>query len=165
MTDKHQHMKPTYLLPHRFKWIGWVVLIPASIAGLLVTIFEFNPPAFDLKVPALFINEIFGKKQVAGMIENNVLNELIGILIIISSMFVAFSKEKIEDEYISRIRLDSLAWAVYFNQAILLLSIMFIYDLSFLWVMIFNMFTLPWFFIIRFTWLKRNINKIEAHEE
>lgn len=158
-------MNANYLLPHRLKAVGWILLIPSTITGLLITIFDFNPSIFDLKVPALFIQELLGKKRWLGIIENNMLNELVGILIILSSIFVAFSKEKIEDEFITKIRLDSLAWAVYFNQAILLVSMLFIYDLSFLWVMIFNMFTLLWFFIIRFTWLKRKLKKLEDNEE
>ena len=158
-------MNANYLLPHRLKAVGWILLIPSTITGLLITIFDFNPSIFDLKVPALFIQELLGKKRWLGVIENNMLNELVGILIILSSIFVAFSKEKIEDEFITKIRLDSLAWAVYFNQAILLVSMLFIYDLSFLWVMIFNMFTLLWFFIIRFTWLKRKLKKLEDNEE
>jgi hypothetical protein len=45
-----------------------------------------------------------------------------------------------------------LAWAVYFNYAILILTFLFIYDFAFLWVMVFNMFTVLLFFIVRFNW-------------
>jgi len=153
-------MKSNYLLPNNLKIVGWILLIPSSLLGLFITIYDMNYAFLDFRVPALFIDEIFGKKQLFGIIENNLNNEVVGCLVIVSSMMVAFSKEKVEDEFIAKLRMDSLAWAVYFNQAVLLFSMLFIYDMAFLWVMIFNMFTLLWFFIIRFTWLKNKINKL-----
>lgn len=153
-------MKTNYLLPNSLKRLGWFLLLPSSIFGLLITIYDMNFSFLDFRVPALFIDEIFGKKRLLGIIEQNLTNEIVGCIVIISSIMVAFSKEKVEDEFIAKLRMDSLAWAVYFNQAILLLSMLFIYDMAFLWVMIFNMFTLLWFFIIRFNWLKNKINKL-----
>ena len=153
-------MKSNYLLPNNLKRVGWIILIPSTLFGLFITVYDMNYGFFDFKVPSLFINEIFGKKQWFGVTEHNLMNEIVGCLVIISSMMVAFSKEKVEDEFIAKLRMDSLAWAVYFNQAVLLFSMLFIYDMAFLWVMIFNMFTLIWFFIIRFTWLKNKINKL-----
>ena len=97
--------------------------------------------------------------------ENNILNEVLGVLVIISSLLVAFSKEKSDDEYISKIRLESLVWAVYVNYGILLISFIFIFDLSFLWVMIFNMFTVLLFFIIRFNWQISKLKKSASYEE
>lgn len=158
-------MKSGFLLTNKVKNIGWIVLIPSSIIGLLITIYDYSPAPLDFKVPALFINELTGETITFGFVKNNLLNEIIGTLIIISSILVAFSKEKIEDEYLSKIRLESLAWAVYFNQALLLISMFFIYDLSFLWVMIFNMFTILWFFIIRFNWLKGKLNRHSGYGE
>ena len=99
------------------------------------------------------------------MVANNILNEILGVLIIISTFLVAFSKEKSEDEYISKIRFESLAWAVYFNYAILILTILFIYDFAFLWVMVFNMFTVLLFFIVRFNWQISKLKKSASYEE
>ena len=95
---------------------------------------------------------------------NNVLNEIVGVLMLVSSILVAFSKERVEDEYIAKLRLESLVWAVYVNYAILLVSFLFIFDMSFLWVMIFNMFTILWFFIIRFSWLKSKLKQFSTDE-
>ena len=75
------------------------------------------------------------------------------------------SKEKIEDEYIAKTRLESLVWATYLNYCILLLALLFVYDMAFFWVMIFNMFTLLLFFIVRFNYLIFKLNKTESHEE
>jgi len=154
-----------YLFPNSFKKIGWVVLIPSSIIGFwLIIQEEYEPSFFDAKVPA-FLKPAFPLTGEAfkyfTIIENNILNEIIGVLFIISALFVAFSKEKVEDEFIAKIRLESLVWATYFNFAILILAMLFLYEFSFLWVMIFNMFTIPIFFIIRFNWQLRKIKHYE----
>lgn len=158
-------MKLNYLFPHRFKRIGTMILIPLVLLGLFVVNYDVEPKIFDITVPAIFVDEIIGEKFVFGMTENNILNEIIGILLIVSFLMVAFSKEKQEDELIAKIRLESLVWATYVNYGVLLFSMMFIYGMSFLWVMIFNMFTILLFFIIRFNWQVRKLNKALSHEE
>ena len=158
-------MKLNYLFPNKYKKIGWLILIPSAIIGLITLILDFEPNYLDFNVPAIFINEFFGDNHFIGIVNNNVLNEILGVLIILSSLLVAFSKEKSEDEYISKIRLESLVWAVYLNYAILLISFLFIFDLSFLWVMIFNMFTILLFFIIRFNWQISKLKKSAHYEE
>ena len=155
-----------YLFPYKFKKVGWLILIPSAILGLIILFSEYSPDFFNFRVPAIFIdNFLFDEKKLFGMIENNILDEILGVLVIISSILVAFSKEKIEDEFISKIRLESLVWAVYVNYGILLLCMLFLYDFSFLWVMIFNMFTVLIFFIVRFNWQISKLKKSTSHEE
>lgn len=158
-------MKKNYLFPHKYKKIGWFILVPSAIIGLLTLIYEYEPSFLDFDVPAIFIGGVKGNKKIFGMVHNNILNEILGILVIISSLFVVFSKEKVEDEFIEKIRLESLVWAVYVNYGILLLAFLFIYDFSFLWVMIFNMFTILLFFIIRFNWQISKLKKSTNYEE
>jgi Ca2+-dependent lipid-binding protein len=109
--------------------------------------------------------EIMGEEFIFGTTRNNVLNEIIGVVLILSFLMAAFSKEKQEDELIAKIRLESLVWATYVNYAVLLFSMIFIYGISFLWVMIFNMFTILLFFIIRFNWQVHKLNKSMGNEE
>ena len=159
-------MKLNYLFPNKYKKIGWLIFIPSAIIGLATLIFEFEPNSLDFNMPAIFVDELFSvNKKTFRMVTNNILNEILGVLIIISTFFVAFSKEKSEDEYISKIRFDSLAWAVYFNYAILILTVLFIYDFAFLWVMVFNMFTVLLFFIVRFNWQISKLKKSASYEE
>ena len=159
-------MKLNFLFPSKFKRIGWFTLIPSAIIGLLILIYEYEPSFLDFNVPAIFVDELFSvNRKTFRMVANNILNEILGVLIIISTFLVAFSKEKSEDEYISKIRFDSLAWAVYFNYAILILTVLFIYDFAFLWVMVFNMFTVLLFFIVRFNWQISKLKKSASYEE
>jgi hypothetical protein len=154
-------MKLNYLFPSKYKKIGWILFFPALILGLVTVIFDIEPEFLDVNVFGVFIDEIIGQKKFLGIINNNILNEILGIIMIIGSILVAFSKEINEDEFISKIRLESLVWATYLNYGILFLAFLFVYDLSFLWVMIFNMFTILIFFIIRFNWQIRKFRKIE----
>ena len=159
-------MKLNFLFPNKFKSIGWFTLIPSAIICLLTLIYEYEPSFLDFNVPAIFVDELFSvNKKTFRMVTNNILNEILGVLIIISTFLVAFSKEKLEDEYISKIRFESLAWAVYFNYAILILTFLFIYDFAFLWVMVFNMFTVLLFFIVRFNWQISKLKKTTSYEE
>jgi hypothetical protein len=158
-------MKINFLFPNKYKTIGWIVLLPSLVFGLIITMFNIEPAFLDWHVPAIFMDEFMGEKKFMGMTENNVLNEMIAVLIIVSGLLVAFSKEKIEDEYISKTRLESLVWATYLNYGILIVALLFVFDMAFFWVMIFNMFTLLIFFIVRFNYLIFKLNKTASHEE
>ncbi|MEN9885046.1 MAG: hypothetical protein RLZZ420_2263 [Bacteroidota bacterium] len=158
-------MKSGYLLAYSLKKWGWVLLIFGAALGLVVLNLDWEPDVFNLVVPVIIDNPVMADLVIFRMQEQNLLDEMLVGLVIVGSMMVAFSKEKVEDEYIAKIRLDSLAWAVYFNQGLLFLSLFFVYGMSFLWVMIFNLFTLTWFFIARFNWLKTKINKSRKDEE
>lgn len=158
-------MKTNFLFPNKCKRIGWFILIPSSILGLLALVFSYYPDFLTLKVPGIFINSLFGTKKLIGFTENNLLDEISGVLVIVGGLLVAFSKEKTEDEYIAKIRLESLVWSVYVNYAVLLFAILFVFDFSFFWVMIFNMFTVLFFFIIRFNWKLSHLKKTTHNEE
>lgn len=158
-------MKTNYLFPNRFKKIGWFLFVPGVILGLLFLIFEPDIDFLNIKVLSIAEKSIFSDAKYFSISENNVLDEIASILLIVGAIFIAFSKEKIEDEFIAKIRLESLVWATYINYAILLIAIIFIYDLTFLWVLVFNMFTLLFFFLIRFNWaLYKSKNQISNEE-
>ena len=145
-------MKTNYLLPNKFKKIGWIVFVPSFIMGILWLIFEFEPNFFDVNVISFFNNELFNSPEFVVIVENNIANEILGVLIIISASFVAFAKEKNEDEFISKLRLESLVIATYLSYGILIFALLFIYNMAFLTVMIINMFTILIFFILHFNW-------------
>lgn len=158
-------MKTNYLFPNRFKKIGWLLFIPGIILGIVYLIYQSDISLFDIKVFAIAEKVIFNDADFFTISENNVLDEISSILLIIGALLIAFSKEKTEDEFISKIRLESLVWATYINYAILILAIIFVYDITFFWVLVFNMFTLLVFFLIRFNWaLYKSKNQISNEE-
>lgn len=158
-------MKTNFLFPFRYKWIGWALFIPGIILGIAFSFLEVEPDFLYWKVPAIYVDSIFENDVFFGSIENNILDELIAVLLILGGIFIAFSKEKEEDELIAQLRLKSLVWATYFNYAILLIAILFIYDMGFYWVMVYNMFTILLFFIIRFHWQLKILRKQLSDEE
>ncbi len=153
-------MKTRYLFQHKYKKIGWLLLIIGIISGVSYYIFELEElDFFNITVYALFNDSIFGSEGNFSRTSNNVFGELIVVILIIGAIFVAFSKTKIEDELIAKIRMESLVLATYINYGILLLTIILIYGFSFLNVMVFNMFTLLVFFVAIFHYKLFKLNR------
>jgi hypothetical protein len=156
------------LIPHSYKKIGWILLIPSLIAGLVFIVLDFNFPI----EPKINTWGLFGKgleigteKQPAFRIsEIELFPNLISVLLIIGGMLVMFSKEKKEDEFINQIRLHSLQFSVFINYTLLLICIFFIHGFVFLDVMVYNMFTVIFIYIIRFHYLLHN-NSIIKNEQ
>lgn len=149
-------MQTNYLLPNKYKIYGWILFIIGAIAGSLFFISEYESDALTTNVLAIYNDDaIFGSdKGFFNIIENSIIDELIALTIIIGGLIVGFSKEKIEDEFIYKLRKDSLVWAIIANYIILIFAIIFVYGFSFFDVLVFNMFTPLVFFIIRFNFLK-----------
>ena len=158
-------MKTKLLLPNKFKTPGWIMLIPTTLFGLYIIFSGFEFDFLDAKVFTLYSNEILGESVTMGFVKTNLTLTVTGLLFIISAFFVAFSREKTEDEFIARIRLESLLWATYINYGILLFCFLFFYDFGFFYVMIFNMFTILVIFIIRFQYLLYRAKKSLSHEK
>lgn len=158
-------MKTTFLLPFTFKRVGWMLLIPGLVLGIIYLIYDPEPAFLDLTVWGLVDESLLGDTRYFASVENNVFDEIVGLLLIVGALFVAFSKEKQEDEFIARTRLESLVWATYVNYAILLLAIIFVYSFPFFWVLVFNMFTILFFFIVRFNWARYRANNLLPNEE
>lgn len=87
------------------------------------------------------------------------MNTICLIGFILGLITVCFSKEKLEDEYISLIRLKSWQTAVLFSYLILIVASAIVYGISFLQVMMYNMFTIPLAFIVRFNYCLFRLRK------
>jgi len=158
-------MKTNYLFSSNFKKIGWFLFVTGIILGLIYFIYQSEPTFLNVNVLTIAEQSLFSKTSFFSITKTNLFDEIIGLFLIIGSIFIAFSKEKSEDEFISKIRLESLVWATYINYAILTLTIIFVYDLVFFWVLVFNMFTILIFFIIRFNWvLYKSKNQLQNEE-
>jgi hypothetical protein len=155
-------MKTHFLLPNKYKVLGWVLFITGLICGLLMYILGIDDQLMTTKVFSLYSDPFMGEAGFFKIIENGISDELVSLIIIIGGLLVGFTKEKVEDEFIYELRTESLVWAIVFNYAILLFTIVFVYDMAFFNVLIFNMFTPLLFFIIRFNFLKL---KSTSHEE
>ena len=158
-------MKTRFLFPNQFKRIGWILVVPTFIVGILIIFFDFQFKFMDSPVFTIYSSGFSGHSTVFGLFDGNYANTIVGLLFIVGALFVAFSKEKQEDEFIMRIRLDSLVWATYVNYAILAFCFLFFFNTEFLTIMIINMFTLLIFFIIRFHYILYKTRKMLSHEK
>ncbi|MVM31943.1 hypothetical protein GO755_17975 [Spirosoma sp. HMF4905] len=148
-------MKTKWLFPHRFRFIGWIIFIPSAILGLAAMYYE-------LDIISLIKELLFNAKPPTGTLtlegffsagSQNMTDEIAGVGTIVGLLFIAFSREKVEDEMIGQLRLEALQWSVYANYIILAIAILTLYDNAFFNVMVYNMFTVLVVFIIRFRWL------------
>ncbi|MFN4299706.1 MAG: hypothetical protein ACK4EX_08265 [Thermaurantimonas sp.] len=114
---------------------------------------DSEPKWLNSKVFVFYTDLLFGKDLWYTFQENNLLDEVASVLRIVGGWLVAFSRETVEDEFITKIRLDCLAWSIHINYLILLATILFIQGMTFFYVLVFNMFTPLILFIIRFRWL------------
>lgn len=158
-------MKNNLLLPHKYKRIGWFVLIPALVISLFVLFLGYDALEWKATVFVLYSDEFMGESQSFAWINTNIVNTVLGVLLILGGLLVAFSKEKREDEYIASLRLTSLLWAVLLNSLLLLFAFLFFYGLIFINVMLFNMFTTLLIFIVRFNYVLYRDSKIAADEK
>lgn len=150
-------MKSSLLISHRWKTPGWILTLPAVAAGLYFWFredFEYWP----IVVPKwadqlLWIDQFtFGSPQDAP-VTIYILDEVITLALLVGLLLLAFSREKLEDEYIQRIRLESLQWAILINAVLLILFTVFVHGSPFFSVMTFNMFTPLLIFVGRFYYI------------
>ncbi len=177
-------MKHLFLFPHSFKKPALVVLILTLLTVFFVdkdykvnvkeydtetgvTAFGYFVHIYDSEYGFFCINEYVESSE-SYRSENryvDIRNTLEGSLLILSLLIFAFSKEKREDEYIQKIRLDSLLWATYVNYGLLFLAFWFVWGFDFFSVMVYNMFTHLIIFIVRFTYFKYKLKLSTKHEE
>jgi fatty acid desaturase len=100
-------MKSRLLFPHRFKLLGWLLALPGFVLGYLVVYNGYEIPHFGLQLRAA--SQLFLPAY------ENFTNELALTLVVAGLIFIAFSKQKTEDELTARIRLNALYWAILVN--------------------------------------------------
>ena len=135
-------MKTKWLFPHGFRLIGWLIFVLSILLSLAYTYADFRTSWSE----RIIRNE-------PSIAVSSYIDEISAVGVIIGLLLIAFSREKVEDEMISQLRLEALQWSIYVNYIILIVTIVIVYDKAFLGVMIYNMFTVLLVFIARFRWL------------
>ena len=158
-------MSSKLLLPNRYKNIGWFILIPSTIVGLILAYHQFGLDWFWGSVFSIANDGNDGNYEYFSSRYTNITNTIVGTCFIIGALLVSFSKEKNEDEYIAGIRLSSLLWAVWGSYILLLGAFLLVYGSPFLDVMIYNMFTVLIIFIVRFHFILYRNSKTVSDEK
>lgn len=128
----------TLLFPRWCRTVG-LVLFPIFYLGFL---FEVN---FDfLSIQHLKEDESFA------FTDFNWSNEIQLAGMLLSLFMIAFSKLKIEDEWISHLRLRSLNLSMYINYVLLLIGVFTINSIEFLMFLAYDVYALPILYIVIF---------------
>ena len=118
----------TFLFPHTFRPIGWIVLVPTLILGILL---------------------LDGILSVDGSVET-ILTDTAIIGIALGSIFITCSRERIEDEMTSSIRLKALLTSLYTYIVFLVIWTLAVNGMAYLYVMAASLVMLPIIFVVRF---------------
>ncbi|MGA9269172.1 MAG: hypothetical protein WBV45_01030 [Lutimonas sp.] len=149
----------SYLFDHKFKnpssWVFYLT-IPVALYFLFTDQFDnimkiqvFSLFPSDILVSTTETESIIDNRGFI-WIENGILDEILTIVIIVSGILSSFSKEKVEDEMISSIRMKSLVLSLYINYGMLILSNLFIYEMAYFYAMVIHLFTILLFFNLIF---------------
>ena len=144
-------MQKEWLLPYGFKRVGWLLLAIAVPVGLWAAAIGFNYQNVEL-LQALHLSD------------KPLLNNHIVLWLWLGTIFVACSREKIEDEMISRIRLNALLMALYIQAVCIIVATFAFNSLDFLNVMIYNLVAYPIIFVGAYRVMLWRIRK-EADDE
>ena len=98
---------------------------------------EFHRLSGDVTISALLVR--YGEY---------VINNIAIIGTILGSILVTCSREEVEDEMITAIRHNSLLIALYVNYGLMILAALVFYDLDFLTVMIYGVFSILLIFLV-----------------
>lgn len=148
-------METKFLLPHACKKFGWILLILSTLVWFYLQLTgQEELPFLETSVFSIAGSYFLGDKSAFfTVIKANITTTLIGSLFLLGGLGVAFSKEKIEDEFIATLRLESFQWSFLINYILLFLAFVLIYGFDFFYVMIYHMFTMLILFIFRFHYL------------
>ncbi|MCH8566667.1 MAG: hypothetical protein LAT67_00330 [Balneolales bacterium] len=152
------------LLPAYLRKPGWILFSNFSLFGIIILFFDIEPAWLDVSMFALVTSEILEGDIWFTFTRTNIVTEITATGIITGGLLLAFSRREVEDEYITRIRLECLVWAVYANYIVLLFAIWFVFSSPFFMVMVINMFTVLLIFIIRFEWVMFRISREGNYE-
>jgi len=131
-----QIMKTRFLFPYWCRYLGYALVLAHIPVMLLRKMIGFDIPGNRIDNGLLSPHHLFFMTTT--------------LLMAVGLFLAAFSKEKIEDEQISQLRLDSLQWAIYVNYILLIVSLILTSDTEH--ILFLNLLIPLVFFIIRFQW-------------
>ena len=152
-------MKKNFLLPHLYWKIGWMMLIPFLVmCG--VELFG-SAPVIKMTVPYIFSDTVSKNEWFGIMHREDMYMEIWIIGLFLSLLFIAFSKEKQEDEMIMQVRLQSLLFALWVTSICSIVETLFIFGLIYAYSLWASLFVFLIIFIVKFRYELYQLNKFE----
>ncbi|MGV4438987.1 hypothetical protein ACQ1PL_05730 [Ornithobacterium rhinotracheale] len=142
-------MKTKFLIPRNFKWLGLALVL----IGIALWTYSTFKPNFGIETKVFAFLGYFEEDKIFDFSSRDILYTLVNVLWIVGGLMIAFAREKVEDEFIEKLRLESFQWAFLVNYLILLALFIFVYGFAFINVLIFSIYTVLILFILRFHYL------------
>ena len=142
-------MRSSYLLPFRSRYVGIaLILIHIPIKLLWDALYPQGPAPSPVSGDS---NGLWSPPHLF----------FIGttLLVLVGLFLIAFARERVEDEQLTQLRLDSLRWAIYLNYALLLFGLVFTQGIDAHDILLLNSWLPLLFFILRFQWILYRLNR------
>ena len=143
-------MRPNYLFPYGTRYFGIALILVHVPIKLLWD--HYYPNGYDQSVSSSGTNGFLFSAPHLFFIATT-------LMVLVGLFLVAFSRERVEDEQITQLRLDSLRWAIYLNYAILLFGLIFTRRSESDHILMLNIWLPLLFFILRFQWVIYRLNR------
>jgi len=161
-----------YLFPSYFRKIGWIAIFPlliwvwwmkvgVQLGGILpgVILQLHLPPDYYDSGSVHFLYTLFKSYG------NSWVDEFSLLGITLSFIFIAFSREKVEDEYVWKIRMESLIWAFIVDALLVIAATFLLFQTDFILFMTMNFYFILILFILKFRIALLQAKKSMRHEE
>lgn len=112
------------LLPIRFRFIGYA-MISLSLGAAYLYLLGGRPAAFETPVVAFVTS--YAETRWFVIAQTNALDELAVVFAVLGSLFILFSKEKVENEEIENLRVRSLFQSVYYTSGLIIMFYLFVF--------------------------------------
>jgi hypothetical protein len=140
------------LLPHGFRFPGYIFTIAGSVFGIMRFWFDIKPKFLVMRPYAIY-SEYLGEKYMH-FIRDNMSEELVGILLVIGAWMIALSRDKEETEENTELRIRAFHISAYAQMVFMVFSLLFTYGIAFIYMLMMYMIIPPVIYFLAFLWLK-----------
>lgn len=145
------------LLPHWFRFPGFIFLIAGSVFGIMRFWFDIKPKFLVMRPFAVY-SEYLGEKYMH-FIRDNMSEELVGMLLVLGTWLIALSREKAESEEITALRVKAFSISSWLQVVFLVFSLLFTYGIAFIYMLMMYMVLPPVLYYLIFQLIKRRFPK------
>ncbi len=147
------------LLPNKLRIYGWIILLFGIVLGVIRFYFGIKLELLNIKVFAVYSK--YFETNYFKVIDNHVSEEVTALLLLVGLFFISFTKEKIENDFVSMVRYKSLILTFYINTTLVSLSFLFVYGFGFINLLVISVFSPFIIYVILFKYFLYNAPKTE----
>jgi hypothetical protein len=150
------------LLPFFFRLPGFILLAAGSVFGIMRFWFDIKPKFLHMKVYA-FYSEYLGEKYFH-FIRDNMSEELVGVLLVLGAWMVAFSRDKVETDEKSVLRLKAFYISALLQMIFLVVCLLTTYGIAFIYMLMMYMILPPASFFIAYRIMASRIKSVSDNQ-